>query len=351
MITVGIVVLNWNNIPDTIACLDSLLALRHGASVTLLCCDNGSTDDSAASLLAWGRSHFTATPDTGVAVDSKSECLRFVLLRSESNRGYAGGNNLALRHGLQIGGFDFFWLLNNDTYVEPDALQALLDCAAGSPPERMIWGSTLVHYDQPSVVQCAGGLRYLPALTITRPISAEQPLEATLESDEIERLDAIAGAAMFIRGEALRTVGLLNDELYLYYEELDYAVRLRRHGHTLGWCRHSVVHHKRAASTGGRSTRNSRGSRLAHYHENLSTLRFTARHYPWLLPIAALCRLLLKGAAIVVHRRWHEIVPLLAAYRDFALGRSIANRNDTPMRILFHGRRGISAYSATTNHA
>ena len=106
---VGVVVLNYRGVADTIACLESLAALRRsGARVVV---DNGSADGSAERL--------AAVPGVELIVN-------------ESNLGFAAGNNVAIER-LLADGFEFVWVLNNDTVVEPGCVARLLAVADADP--------------------------------------------------------------------------------------------------------------------------------------------------------------------------------------------------------------------------
>lgn len=333
MNTVCIVVLNWNNALDTVACLDSLLALQQAHPHTIICCDNGSTDLSEEQLKQWAEARFSATPKR----PDSSSGIHFILLRSNINQGYAGGNNLALNYALQHNEFDFIWLLNNDTEVEPFALHELLQYAAQQPPDCAALGSTLVDFDHPEKLQCAGGAQYWPLLTFTKPILAGKPLSQILADPPSVKLDFIAGAAMLIRTKALKEVGGLNESFHLYYEEIDLAIRLRQKGYRIDWCPNSIVRHRGGASTGSRTDRRPRGSFIAEYHENLSTLLFTAIHYPWLLPMAALARIAMKLSVTLIYQRWHTLKPLIMAYHDFLLSRRSSHQAANRVKLIFTG--------------
>src|ERR1700730_5456094 len=99
---VACIVLNWNGWSDTIECLDALYQCTY-LNVTVIVVDNGSTDDSVASIRG-------AHPDV-------------LLIESGTNVGFAGGNNIRIRHALAHGAY-YLWLLNNDTKPAPDALSA-----------------------------------------------------------------------------------------------------------------------------------------------------------------------------------------------------------------------------------
>src|SRR2546427_13278306 len=96
-VPIGVVILNWNGHVDTIACLESLARADPGPARVVVV-DNASTDDSVAALTAWA---------------AKSSMARPTIPRSETQRGFAGGNNLGLVHLDQAAGSSDFLLLKN----------------------------------------------------------------------------------------------------------------------------------------------------------------------------------------------------------------------------------------------
>src|SRR4051812_4193906 len=109
------VVVNWNGWRDTIACLDSLLALEV-APAWIVVCDNGSSDGSLAELADWRQ--------------ARGEVSRVHLLELGHNAGYAGALNAGVHWARLQRPTRFFWLLNNDLEVQPGAMRALLDAHA-----------------------------------------------------------------------------------------------------------------------------------------------------------------------------------------------------------------------------
>lgn len=319
------IILNWNRAHDTCACLTSLLPIVRRRELVLIVCDNASCDDSVDRLLEWAEQHFALGEDLGE--------WDFLLVQTGDNLGYAGGNNVGIRYALERG-FEFLWILNNDTVVADDALEALRTCAQRAP-QIGIFGSTVAEYYRPHRVQMAGGCRYDPWTTIMRPIYAGKDVQTVLLASERVPLAYVSGAAMFCRAEVFRRVGLLDERFFLYYEELDLAQRLRRAGFELGWCPKSLVYHKGGASTGGRSWVNRRDSWQSHYHENLSTLLYTRKHHPWLLPIAAGLRLGGKALVYLARSRLDLVSALLRAYWDAAFGRLIPRQ--VQPRVLASG--------------
>lgn len=283
---VSVVVLNWNGLEDTLECLESLEKCTWD-NLDIIVVDNGSTDGSAAAL---------AKTFPGIR-----------LIRSHSNRGYAGGNNLGLQDALARGA-DFVWILNNDTVVRPDAVgwlvaRMLEDVRIG------VCGSTLLYFDQPDTVQAYAGASYNPWTTRTQMIGqavAFDPFRIDHVGVE-ERLDMVSGAAMFVRREFVEAVGLMCEDYFLFFEELDWVARAGGR-FRLAWAPRSVVMHKEGRVSGAHRVA-SRRSRQADYYSIRSRFLYTRRHVPWALPI--LWWTLLVVLANRIRRRQVGRIPLL----------------------------------------
>jgi len=130
---VFIVVLNWNNFPDTAECLRSLAKVRYPRYQVILV-DNGSRDGSAEAL--------------------EKEFPRVTLMRNPVNAGFAGGNNIGIKQALTLGA-DYVLLLNNDTTVSADFLDALIDF--GQEHESAgILGPKVFYYSTPPHIWSMG---------------------------------------------------------------------------------------------------------------------------------------------------------------------------------------------------
>src|SRR5712672_2084688 len=132
--SVSCILLNWKGWRDTVACLDALARLDY-ENLSVIVVDNGSADESVRRIRE-------AAPD-------------ILVLETGSNLGFAGGNNVGIRHALAQGA-DYIWLLNNDTKPEPAALAQLVRRAESNSRFGEI-GSVLVRADEPSRIQAWGG--------------------------------------------------------------------------------------------------------------------------------------------------------------------------------------------------
>ncbi len=307
------VLLNWKGAADTLACLQSLIAARPGPTAIVVC-DNASDDDSLNTIARGLKAlcNYEAGVEEPNRLESGAERPPVILLPQISNRGFAAGNNAGIRYALARD-FSFIWLLNNDTVVHPDSLGHLLQSAADYPGVG-IWGCTVVDYDQPARVQCAGGCSYNPLTTVFRPYRQGCNLASCFRGSA-SRLDFIYGAAFFVHREVWQRVGLLDERFFLFYEELDFCLRARRAGYTTAWCRPSIVRHKQSRSLTRASFR-----QVVSRHENLSTFLFTAKHYPLLLPLVLPIRFAGKLIAAWHRSNPHLLTALLEASWIFLQG-------------------------------
>ncbi len=187
--------------------------------LTVIVVDNNSTNDSVTRIRG-------AYPD-------------ILLFESSRNLGFAGGNNIAIRHALAQGA-DYLWLLNSDTEPAPDALSALI--AKAQTDKRIGAVASICYYaEQPDTVQIwAGGrvnlwIGYAPYSTEPR-------------DDWFHWLN---GTSLLLTSEALKSVGLLDEGFFLYWEDNELCLRLRKNGWRIAAAPVSRVLHKVSASTGG----------------------------------------------------------------------------------------------------
>ncbi|MFH1216829.1 MAG: glycosyltransferase family 2 protein [Pseudomonadota bacterium] len=317
------IILNWNGWSDTLGCLASLRKARPGPD-TVVVVDNGSTDDSCEQIAKWAGEHYLRTfiLDQGDALPETfmAEPPPFLLIRNKRNLGFAGGNNSGIVWALFVKHFQYIWLLNSDTMVDPESLASLL--AWSRDVSGDIIGSTVVYADRPQSVQCAGGCRYSPVTTITRSFMENETLSSVLRSDAKIALTYVYGASFFVQSKLFAECGLLDERYFLFYEENDFCERVRRRGYTLSWCKGSIVYHKGSQSIGRPGFASSKKIAFANYHENLSTLLFSRKFYPYLLPFALFFRFFGKIFLIGKRGEWFLLRPLLHAYRDFLAGKN-----------------------------
>ena len=256
-------------------CLESVFKST-GVRFRVIVCDNGSHDSSLENISAWAAGSLPAPAPVSFvtgpsrAVQKPVSVVRYnrataesggdpteqaplVLIQTGGNLGFAGGNNVGLRYCLAHGGFDYVWVLNNDTVVQPDALLQLVERMRADPAVGMC-GSKLVFYHQPNTVQAYGGAAFDARCGVVSPLGQFQPISAVCVPADIERHMAyVVGASMLVSTKFLHTIGLMSEDYFLYYEEIDWAFRAQGK-FSLAYCDASVVFHKEGGSIGSSST-------------------------------------------------------------------------------------------------
>jgi len=307
-VTTSIILLNWNGWKDTIECLESLFNLRD-SDFRVVVCDNASTDGSTERIKEWASGTLpaqSANPELARLIlpeipkplafremtreqsesDDSNHDERLVLIQTGANLGFAGGCNVGLRYALRDGHSRFFWLLNNDTVVEPDALATLV-AFVQQRPGLGICGSLNLSYYNPNLVQTEGGKLYSPWTGRVRKTPSRTVSQ--LKPGNTSRIDFVNGASMLVSRAFLEKIGLMEESYFLYFEELDWARRAKGR-FSLGYCAQSVIYHKEGGSIGSNTNRSER-SILSDKYLSHSRVLFTKRFYPWALPtvLVAVC--------------------------------------------------------------
>lgn len=286
--TVAVILLNWRNSSDTIAAVESLLNTTGASDFRVVVCDNASNDGSEEKFISWARLH----PDLAIEAlidesdSSETICNAFskqvVFVATGSNLGFAGGNNVGVRLAMRAANFDYFWFLNNDCLVEPNAMSALL-ARMEQDPEVGICGALLRYVEPGDRVQAYGGATHNPWSGRARYVGHWATPGQPHSRVEVEKaMNYVCGASMFVRRSVIERVGLMAEDYFLFFEELDWAERSKKI-YRLGYCPEAVVYHKEGATIGS-SSDTRRTSRLSDFYLFRNRLKFTARFYPYALP-------------------------------------------------------------------
>lgn len=300
----GVVIVNYKRPDDTIECLETLL--RSTAPLKVVVVDNASGDGSAEALRAWAdgtRPPTAASPalanlsrpplakplamaSVGLTEVGGTAPARLTLIESPDNLGFAGGNNLGLRHLLADPAIDYFWLLNNDTVVAADAAAALVQTMDATPRIGQC-GTEVRFYWRPDTLQCRGGARFSMLTGQSRGLDAGKNIASPYDViDIVDGMDFVLGASLAVSRAFLQTVGPMHPDYFLYYEEIDWAMRNRRRAGgalAIGYAFGATVWHKEGGSIGSSGAAGAR-SPLSDYWLTRSRLRFVRRFAPLLLP-------------------------------------------------------------------
>jgi GT2 family glycosyltransferase len=212
--TIAILIINWNGLDDTLQCLDALYACEENNFEVFLV-DNASEISPEKIITArFQKVHYIA---------------------SESNLGFAGGNNLAIKTVLELG-FTYILFLNNDTLTSPDFLSPLCQALEKNPQLNAVQ-PCIYFAHKPDQIWSAGGKWNKwkgDAETITKIPS----------QNELYQLDWLTGCAMMVRATALKHTGGFNPQFFAYYEDVELSFRLNENKNQLALVANSVIWHK-----------------------------------------------------------------------------------------------------------
>ncbi len=246
---ISVILLNWNNAPDTLECLASLYA-SDDTNYSVLVADNGSTDDSLSQI-------HQAYPQT-------------TLIRNGENLGFAEGNNRAIRHAMQTGAH-YIFLLNNDTVIAKNSL-SLLRRAAVQHPDTCL-GPKIYYYDQPSTIWYGGGEWDPKTANINL---TERLVEEKDSNQQMKPTEFICGCALFAPVSLIEKTGLMEPRFFLNWEEVDWSFRMRKLGFKTLYLPEAKVWHKISRSfVGGK-----RGP-MWNYFYYRNRLFWMERHLPF----------------------------------------------------------------------
>ena len=273
----SVITVNYNGLEDTCELIESLLGNIHSVSYEIIVVDNASRVNEATIL--------------------KQKYPQIVALRSELNLGFSGGNNLGIRNAKG----DYLFFMNNDTFVRSDGFRSLIDALNLRPSIAAV--SPKILFAKPgNTIQFAG---YTPLTKYTLRndiIGIDQPDDGRWDIPMPTPI--VHGAAMLFKKTAIDAVGLMPEDYFLYYEELDWSAAFLRSGFELWYIPSCVVFHKGSQSTGVYSslqvyymTRN----RLLYAWRNLSGLnKWISVIYQILIANTKACFLfLIKGKPLL----------------------------------------------------
>lgn len=224
---VCIIILNWNQATDTLACLKSLsdVSYQHKSLVVV---DNGSHDDSADLI--------------------RREYPTIDVIALRKNIGCSGGRNTGLAFARSLNS-DFVLFLDNDTAVDPHFLYHLIKTAELNPSIGILT-SKIVLYSEPDICWTAGGS--------VNPDGSVEALYYFAPADELPDtvfyVDWVPGCVLFVRREVYEQIGEFDDAYSFYFEDIDFCVRASRLDYKIAVVPQSIVFHKVSQSLGGSHT-------------------------------------------------------------------------------------------------
>lgn len=255
---VYIILVNWNGKRDTLECLDSLAGVSY-PHVRVLVVDNASSDGSAQEI---------RERHPGVTV-----------LEQHTNLRFAGGNNAGMKYALAHGA-ELLCLLNNDTTVAKDFLTHLVSRLRSNGSTGMV-APKIFYHDDPRRIWFAGG--EISMWTGTMRHTGIRELDDG-RFDTSREIDYATGCCILTSKEVVGKAGMLDEAFFMYGEDADWSMRVRRAGYAIVYEPKARVWHKLSVASGGHL------SFFKMKNKFLSNMRFFFRYaslpqklvFPWL---------------------------------------------------------------------
>ena len=254
---ISIITINYNGLKDTCELMETLPL--DDTSIEVIVVDNASQQDEASVI--------------------EQRYPQVKVIRSSENLGFAGGNNL----GIEASCGKYLYFINNDTLLSLQG-NTVANTKHGMQPElrylverlesdrqigmvcpkiRFTWGDNLIQF--------AG---YTPLSRVTLRNNAIGFNESDYgQYDTAHPTPYGHGAAMMVRREAIDKAGMMPTCFFLYYEELDWSMMIRRAGYTIWYEPASTIYHKESQTTG-------QASPLRTYYITRNRLFFVQRNSP-----------------------------------------------------------------------
>lgn len=231
----ALIVLNFNGINDTLACLDSLKKINSKMSNYIIVVDNASQDDSLAKL---------------------SKIKNIELLKNHKNLGFSAGMNVGIKYALKKG-FDAVIILNNDTIVDENFLKDIEGVAKKADiisPMIYFYPGYEFHKDKYKKSDLGKVIWYGGGVIDWNNIIGQHVNVDKVAKEEFKKdtpTDFATGACMFIKREVFEKIGFFDESYFLYLEDMDFCVRAKKAGYKIMVAASARVWHKNAQSTGG----------------------------------------------------------------------------------------------------
>lgn len=297
---VKIIILNWNGWEDTIECIESLYQIDY-PNFDVLIVDNDSNDESISKIheylegklnveskfvsynqdnkpikyMEYSEDRYNQL-DTSESVEAKN----LYILKNNENYGFAEGNNIAIKIALRSNP-DYIMLLNNDTVVDHDFLNKLVE--VGEKDEKIgVVGPVIYYYDYEGRTNVPSNICGVVNIKKYPGYYDMVDIDPTVKPGNLE-CDWVSGAAMMIKNREV-PIKYLNNQLFFGNEDIDLCINLKELGYKIVNVHNARIWHKEGVSRKKRSSAVIKKVKME-IEVNLKFLKLHNKHYNWYLPL------------------------------------------------------------------
>lgn len=228
---VGIVILTYNSQSYIRNCLESIVKSSYSNFLCVII-DNNSSDQTI---------HIV-----------KKKFPKIHMIKNEKNEGYAAGNNIGVRYLLDQK-CDYILLLNPDTIISSSLLRECVDVFTKKKSIGIV-GPIITYAHEPDRIWFSGGY-FNRLFCYTKHSRMNKKILYPILNSQFSTLnffstDFITGACMMIRKEVFKKVGLLPEEYFMYWEDVDFCERVKKAGYKIMLLKKPLVRHAISAASG-----------------------------------------------------------------------------------------------------
>ncbi|MEM8862491.1 MAG: glycosyltransferase family 2 protein, partial [Chloroflexota bacterium] len=213
----------------------------------------------------------------------KAKFPHLTLLSSEENLGFAGGNNIGIKHALAQKA-RFVLLLNNDALIEASCLKILVEKLNQADPTVGVTAAKVYYAHDRKRIWTVGS-NFRPLLPEVEDLG--KGATDSGQWGEVKQIEFIPFCGVLFKAEVFEEVGLLDDRYFLYYEDMDYCQRLKAHDIKILLTPDAIIWHAVSTSSGGGHSANA-----LYWRAKSSVLYFREYGWGWSMLLIAPFRLL-----------------------------------------------------------
>ena len=268
------VILNTNRKVDTLEALQSLSENTYpGHHIIVL--DNASTDGSVTAI--------------------QQSFPQAQVIELVQNLGYAGNNNVGIQAAIDAGA-DWVLVLNEDTILAPDCIARLVEVGESNPRIGIV-GPMVYHFNEPNVIQSAGGM--MSPTWVSYHLSQNEV--DTGKYTVPHEVDWISGCAIMVRRAAIEQAGMIDERFFYYWEETEWCLRVRK----AGW---KIFNNPQAHLWHKGVQRDYRpGPNVTYYSTRNRLLMLSKHHAPLSIRFATWLEFLRRLISWTIKPRWRDM--------------------------------------------
>lgn len=295
---VSIIILNWNGWEDTIECLESLYQINY-PNYNVIVVDNASKNESIEKIREYAKGEieikskfftFSLENKPIKIIEYTNKSLEFenrvpeeyltlssnrklILIKNDTNYGFAEGNNIGVRYGLKVLDSDYVLFLNNDTVVEKQFVKEMVKTAEKDEKIGIV-GPKIYYYEGDkgkNIIWFAGGNVNMWFGKTSH--EGRNRVDSDIYNC-IKECDYITGCSLLIKRKVLDQLGGFDQAYFAYYEDADLSTRAKKNGWKNIYVPTSKVWHKVSRST----SKHGESSPTSIYYITRNRIIFTKKH-------------------------------------------------------------------------